>query len=274
MTYRDAMVTTSLDAGALLREWRLRRRKSQLELAVDAEISQRHLSFLESGRSSPSREMVLHLAECLGMPLRERNQLLLAAGFAPAYGDRPLDDPALRGAAIAAVESVLHAHEPNPALAVDRHWHLVAANRAIGPFLDAVADPALLQPPLNVLRLSLHPNGLAPYIVNLREWRGHVLHRLRRQIETYADAALADLERELAAYPVAGDSAPPPRRLPDPQIAIPLQFRYGEQVLSFIGTITIFGTALEVTLAELAVETFFAADELTRSVLREVVGPV
>src|SRR3712207_4753499 len=161
--------------GDHLREWRQRRRMSQLELALEAEISTRHLSFLETGRASPSREMVLHLAERLGVPLRERNVLLVAAGYAPVFAARSLDDPALKEAR-AAVDLVLKGHEPYPALAVDRHWTLVAANAAVPPLLAAVA-PALLEPPVNVLRLGLHPEGLAPLIENLAEWRGHLLSR-------------------------------------------------------------------------------------------------
>ena len=174
----EASIETA--AGNLLREWRTRRRMSQLDLASEAEISQRHLSFLESGRSKPSRDMVLHLAERLDIPLRERNHLLLAAGFAPSYGERPLGDPSL-APAMAAVRLVLKGHEPNPALAVDRHWNLIEANAAIAPFLENIADASLLAPPVNVLRLSLHPAGLAPRIVNLNEWRAHLIARLKRQ---------------------------------------------------------------------------------------------
>ena len=196
--------------GELLRGWRQRRRLSQLDLALEAEISSRHLSFLETGRSQPSRDMLLHLAERLDVPLRERNVLLTAAGYAPVFAERALTDPALQ-AARKAVELVLKGHEPFPALAVDRHWTLVAANAAVAPLL-AGADPALLAPPVNVLRLSLHPNGLAPRIENLREWRAHLLERLRRQVELTADPVLAALMDELRAYPSPGGAArsPPP----------------------------------------------------------------
>src|SRR5215831_17695493 len=190
-----------LHVGEHLREWRQRRHLSQLDLAGDAEISARHLSFVETGRSSPSRDMVLHLAERLDVPLRERNVLLVAAGYAPAYTERSLDDPALAGVR-KAVDLVLAGHAPYPALAIDRHWTLVSANEAVAPLLTGV-DAELLEPPVNVLRLSLHPAGLAPRIANLPEWRGHLLERLRRQIEVSGDAELARLMAELRAYPVA-----------------------------------------------------------------------
>src|SRR5476651_2802917 len=186
--------------GHHLREWRQRRHLSQLDLAGDAEISARHLSFVETGRAAPSREMVLKLAERLEVPLRERNVLLVAAGFAPAFPQRSLDDPALKSAR-AAIELVLRAHEPNPALAVDRHWNLVSANRMVTPLLEGIAAE-LLTPPLNVLRLSFHPKGLAARTVNLAEWCGHLLERLHRQCEATADPELTKLYRELRTYPI------------------------------------------------------------------------
>jgi transcriptional regulator with XRE-family HTH domain len=186
--------------GDLLRDWRKRRHQSQLALALQAGISQRHLSFVESGRAQPSREMLLLLAEQLDMPLRERNRLLNAAGFAATYPERPLDDPVLEPAR-RAVERVLAAHEPYPALAVDRHWQLIAANAPLGALLTGIEDRALLAPPVNVLRLSLHPQGLAPRILNLSEWRAHLLERLRRQVTASGDATLATLMVELAALP-------------------------------------------------------------------------
>ncbi|HYH44090.1 MAG TPA: helix-turn-helix domain-containing protein, partial [Thermoanaerobaculia bacterium] len=179
---------------------------SQLHLALEAEISARHLSFVETGRAQPSRELLLHLAEHLDVPLRDRNALLLAAGYAPAFAERPLADPALDGAR-QAVDLVLAGHEPYPALAIDRHWTLLAANRAVPPLLAGIA-PELLRPPVNVLRLSLHPGGLAPRIANLPEWRRHLLARLRRQVEVSADAGLAELLRELRDDPrLAGAGA-------------------------------------------------------------------
>ena len=258
-----ATAASARPIGDLLREWRQRRRLSQLELALEAEISSRHLSFLETGRTQPSREMVLRLAERLEVPLRERNALLLAAGYAPAFRERPLDDPALEGAR-KAVELVLAGHEPFPALAIDRHWNLVAANRAVAPFLEGM--PArLLQPPVNVLRLSLHPEGLAARILNRGEWRAHVLSRLRRQVELTADPLLAELLRELRDYPMGaegessgGDYA---------GVVVPLRLHTPGGPLSFISTTTVFGTPVDITLSELALETFFPADAATAAAL-------
>jgi transcriptional regulator with XRE-family HTH domain len=264
------MLMTENSAGSLLREWRVRRRMSQLDLASEAEISQRHLSFLESGRAKPSRDMVVHLAEQLEIPLRERNHLLLAAGFAPRYGERKLDDPSL-AAAREAVRLVLKGHEPNPAIALDRQWNLVDANAAIAPLLTDIGDPKLLQPPINVLRLSLHPRGLAPRIVNLHEWRSHLIERLRHQFDATGDQALGELERELLSYP----SGPRTQRTQDTNlqaIAHPLKLRVGNEVLTFISTTTVFGTPLDVTLSELAIESFFAADEATAKALRHMTG--
>jgi transcriptional regulator with XRE-family HTH domain len=259
------MATPEITAGSLIREWRTRRRMSQLDLAMEAEISQRHLSFVESGRAQPSREMVLHLAEQLAIPLRQRNQLLLAAGFAPSFSEKPLTDATL-APAMKAVETVLRGHEPFPALAVDRYWNLVSANAAIGPLLADVAEPALLKPPVNVLRLSLHPEGLAPRIVNLAEWRTHLLERLKRQNDAAGDKALIELERELRSYPSGLKSGRPVPVEPS-GIVHPLRLAHGNAVLSFISTITVFGTPLDVTLSELAIESFFPADEETRAVL-------
>ncbi|HEX6096503.1 MAG TPA: helix-turn-helix transcriptional regulator [Thermoanaerobaculia bacterium] len=248
-------------AGPLLREWRQRRRLSQLELALEAEVSARHLSFVETGRSAPSREMVLHLAEHLAIPLRERNALLIAAGYAPVFPERALDDPAL-AAARKAVDLVLAGHEPFPAIAVDRHWTLVAANAAAGAFL-VVEDPSLLQPPLNVLRVSLHPKGVAPRIANLAEWRAHILDRLRRQIDASGDPVLIALLEELRAYP-----APPAKETRDyGGVLVPLEIMTEHGTCSFFSTTTIFGTPVDVTLSELAVEAFYPADEKTAALL-------
>lgn len=256
--------------GDLLREWRQRRRMSQLDLASEAEISTRHLSFLETGRAQPSRDMVLHLAEQLEVPLRERNVLLVAAGFAPVFAERSLEDPALQ-AARKAVDLMLAGHEPYPALAVDRHWTLVAANSAVGRLIGG-ADAALLQPPVNVLRLSLHPRGLAPRIANLPEWRAHLLARLHGQVELSADPVLAALLRELAAYP-----APTPTRSGRPPtgrefagVLVPLQFTTEAGTLSLFSTTTVFGTPLDITLSELALEAFFPADTATADALRQL----
>jgi transcriptional regulator with XRE-family HTH domain len=253
--------------GDLLREWRQRRRMSQLDLACEADISTRHLSFVETGRSQPSREMVLHLAERLEVPLRERNMLLTAAGYAPMFQERPLADPAL-AAARKAVDLVLKGHEPYPALAVDRHWTLVASNAAVGPLVEG-ADPVLLRPPVNVLRLSLAPGGLAPRIANLPEWRAHLLDRLRRQVDLTADPVLADLMAELRAYP-APSGTKPKAADDDGGVAVPFRLITDAGVLSFFSTTTIFGTPIDVTLSELAIEAFFPADATTAEALREL----
>ncbi|WP_245161106.1 helix-turn-helix transcriptional regulator [Blastococcus sp. CT_GayMR16] len=246
--------------GELLRDWRQRRRLSQLDLASDAGVSSRHLSFVETGRARPSREMVLHLAEQMEVPLRARNELLLAAGFAPAYGRRGLDDPDM-SAVRTALDLVLAAYEPFPAVVIDRSWNLVAGNRGIAPLTEGVA-PELLQPPANVLRLSLHPDGLAPRIVNLPQWRAHVLHRLAREAHASADPGLAALHRELAGLPGGADRSPPNG------IAVPLRLRAGDAVLSFLSTVTTFGTAVDLTAAELSIEAFLPADAGTAEFLR------
>ncbi len=261
--------------GEMLRLWRQRRGLSQLDLACEAGISTRHLSFLETGRSQPSRTMLIHLAERLDVPLRGRNALLVAAGYAPFYSERRLDDPAMQ-AARRAVESVLAGHEPYPALAIDRHWNLVAANRAVAPLLGG-AGPGLLRPPVNVLRLSLHPAGLAPRIENLAQWREHCLHRLSRQIEAGPDPVLEALREELAAYPApdraAGTEDAGDRPAAHPDVAVPLRLRSGPAVLNLIGTTTVFGTAVDVTLSELAIEAFFPADPATAEALRRALEP-
>jgi transcriptional regulator with XRE-family HTH domain len=248
--------------GDHLREWRQRRHLSQLDLAVDAEISARHLSFVETGRAAPSREMVLKLAERLSVPLRERNVLLVAAGFAPAFQQRSLDDPALRSAR-AAIDLVLRAHEPNPALAYDRHWNLVSANRMVMPLLQGIPQ-RLLGQPLNILRLAFHPEALAPRTVNLAEWASHLLERLHRQCEATADSELIKLYQELKAYPIPARPAP----LSSDNVAIPFKMRLNGDILSFISTTMIFGTPVDITLSELALETFFPADDLTAERMR------
>jgi transcriptional regulator with XRE-family HTH domain len=261
----------ALAAGDYLRTWRQRRRMSQLNFALMAEISQRHLSFLESGRAAPSREMLLHLAERLDVPLRERNAMLLAAGFAPVYAERTLEDPAM-AAARAAIELVLKGHEPYPALAVDRHWNLVASNAALGPLLAGVLDRRLLEPPVNVLRLSLHPQGLAPRIANLVEWRAHLLDRLRRQAAVTGDPVLGELLQELSAYPVNDDlKALQTETRADPGgIFVPLKLVTEVGILSFISTTTIFGTPRDITLSEIALEAFFPADPETAAIVRRL----
>ncbi|WP_198598374.1 helix-turn-helix domain-containing protein [Mangrovicella endophytica] len=261
----ESSTTTAADTvGTLLRQWRTRRRFSQLDLACEAEISTRHLSFVESGRANPSRDMLMRLAERLDMPLRERNRLMLAGGYAPAHPERPLDAPAL-AAAREAVETILAAHDPFPALAVDRSWTLVAANAAVGRLLAGIAAP-LLAPPVNVLRLSLHPRGLAPRIVNLAAWRHHLLTRLRFEAEAAGDAKLLALHDELAALP----HPPGPRPAAGPSaIAVPLVMTdpASGATLSFLSTTTVFGTANDVTLSELTLECFYPADAQTRAAL-------
>jgi transcriptional regulator with XRE-family HTH domain len=253
--------------GELLRRWREHRRLSQLELSIQADISTRHLSFVETGRSAPSRDMVLHLADELELPLRERNHLLLAAGYAPVYAETPLDAPRM-SAVRAAVRQVLAAHEPYPAVVVDRRWNMVDANSTITTLLADVAAP-LLAPPVNVLRVSLHPEGLAPRIANLGEWRAHLLGRLRRQVALTADTDLTDLYEELRGYPC--DQPEPEVELPGPgDVVVPLRLRYDDGELAFFSTVATFGTPLDITVAELAIESFFPADDVTASALRAV----
>jgi transcriptional regulator with XRE-family HTH domain len=255
--------------GELLRQWREHRRLSQLELALDAEISTRHLSFVETGRSMPSREMILLLAEQLDVPLRERNHLLLAAGYAPVYAETPLNSPQM-SAVREAVHQVLTGHEPYPAVVVDRNWNLIDANASVALFTNGVATE-LLAPPANALRISLHPNGMAPRIVNLGEWRAHSLGRVRRQVALTADPELAQLYDELRAYPC--DQPEPEIELPGPgDIVVPLRIRHGDRELAFFSTVATFGTPLDVTVAELAIESFFPANPETASILRSSLG--
>jgi transcriptional regulator with XRE-family HTH domain len=259
-----SMTSTHKPVGEHLRDWRTRRRMSQMDLALEAEISTRHLSFLETGRAQPSREMVLHLSDQLEIPLRERNVILVAAGFAPVFPERSLEDPQL-AAARRAVDVILKAHEPYPALVVDLRWNLVAANAAIEPLLADV-DPELMVPPLNVMRLSLHPKGLAPRIANLGEWHAHALERLRRQAELTADPGLLALIEEIRGYP----KPPAPDRRPEDfgDVVIPFQLMMGDTLLSLFGTTTVFGTPVDITLSELTLETFFPADSATAEILR------
>lgn len=264
-------VAAGRSVGELLREWRQRRRMSQLLLATEAEISTRHLSFVESGRALPSREMVMHLAERLDVPLRARNALLIAAGYAPLFRERPLSDPQL-AAAREAVELVLKGHEPYPALAVDRHWTIVATNGALTPLITGV-DATLLEAPVNALRLSLHPEGVAPRIVNWHAWRTHLLSRLQRQVEASGDVTLAALHDELAGYPAPQGVLPADdEAAARDQIAVPLRIQTDLGVLSFFSTTTVFGTPVDITLSELAIEAFFPADPQTAEALRAHAG--
>ncbi|HEX7718164.1 MAG TPA: helix-turn-helix transcriptional regulator [Woeseiaceae bacterium] len=256
----------SQGVGPQLRDWRQRRRRSQLDLALDADISARHLSFLETGRSRPSRDMVLRLAEKLDVPLREQNELLVAAGFAPVFPERPLDDPRLQTAR-RAIDLVLKGHEPYPAIAIDRHWTMVAANAAVAQLL-AGTDPSLHVPPVNVLRLSLHPAGLAPRIVNIVEWREHLFERLRHQIDLTADPILTELLTELRSYPVSTALQSVQPSVDYAGVVVPFRLRMGDGELAFFSTTTVFGTPIDITLSELAIEAFFPADEVTAMALR------
>jgi transcriptional regulator with XRE-family HTH domain len=248
--------------GEQLREWRTRRRMSQMDLALDSEISTRHLSFIETGRSKPSAAMLGRIADCLELPHRARNALLLAAGYAPDFQERPLDSPEMAGMQ-AIVAHVLRGHEPYPALAVDRHWNMVAANDAIAILIEQVS-PALLVPPVNVLRIALHPEGLAPQIVNLGEWRDHILHRLDLQIEASADAGLIALRDELAGYAIEANDN---RSAQVSSVAVPLVLDTIAGRIAFVSTVTIFGTPVDITLSELAIEAFFPADAESAALL-------
>jgi transcriptional regulator with XRE-family HTH domain len=252
--------------GALLRNWRQRRRLSQLEFACEAEISTRHLSFLETGRSQPSRDMVLLLAEKLNVPLRERNTLLLAAGYAPVFSQKSLTDPSLE-LVRKAIDVVLAGHEPYPAIAIDRHWTLVASNSVVPPLLAGI-DPKLLQPPVNVLRYTLHPGGLAPRIANYGEWRLHMFDKLRRLIELTADSVLIDLLRELREYPPPDGASMISVQSERPRFVIPFQLTSDAGILSFFSTTTTFGTPMDITLSEISLECFYPADAQTTKALR------
>jgi len=252
--------------------WRQRRGRSQHQLALRAEISARHLSFVETGRSLPSRPMLVRLAEHLDVPLRDRNTLMLAAGYAPLYPERALDSPAL-AAARRAIDLVLTGHEPYPALAIDRHWNLIARNRVVDALLAGVAAK-LLAPAPNVLRLAMHPAGLAPRIENLSQWRRHALARVARQIELTGDSALEALLAELRQYadgPAASVESDEGAHI-HPDIAIPFRLRTEWGVLSFISTRAVFGTAVDITLSELAIEAFFPADPDTAKALAKAMA--
>ncbi|WP_434739593.1 helix-turn-helix domain-containing protein [Micromonospora sp. SH-82] len=265
VTHDELMTVTVTKpaVGEMLRDWRRRRRLSQLELSIRADISTRHLSFLETGRSTPSREMVLQLADRLELALRERNRLLLAAGYAPVYPENSLDAPPM-SAVRSAIRQVLNGHEPYPAVVVDRAWNLVDANESLSVLTDLVA-PWLLAPPANVLRASLHPEGLAPHIVNLGEWRAHLLHRLGKQVEFSGDPELAVLEEELRGYPGGESHGAGPAAN---SIVVPARVRREGRVLNLFTTVATFGTPLDVTISELSIESFYPADEATARELR------
>jgi transcriptional regulator with XRE-family HTH domain len=254
--------------GTHLRDWRQRRRLSQLDLACEANISPRHLSFVETGRSMPSREMILHLAEQLQIPMRERNVLLVAAGYAPIFVERSLDDPAL-AAMRGAIDLVLEGHKPYPAFAINRHWQIVSSNSALPQLYEGVAEH-LLTRPVNAMRLSLHPQGLAPRILNLEEWRAHLLSRLRQQIDLTADPVLVELMRELSDYPSGARSNA--KHVGDhfASVVVPLRISTSVGELSLFSTTMVFGTPVDITLTELAVESFLPADTATIEVVRRM----
>ena len=258
------MAPVDAPVGSMLRKWRVRRRRSQLDLALGADVSARHISFLETGRARPSREMIDRLCDELDVPLRARNDVYLAAGYAPQHRETPLSTATL-AAARRAVDLVLAGHEPFPAMAVDGRWDLVAANSAAGAFLDDVPDH-LRAPRTNVLRLTLHPDGLAPRIANLAEWGGHVRRRVRRQLERTGDPALAALLAEVEGY------LPPPDHGHEDRVAagdavVPLRLATPDGELAFLYTMTVFGSPRDVTLDEIAIESFFPADDATAAAL-------
>lgn len=260
--------------GPLLRGWRERRKISQLELALRADSSARHISFIETGRSRPSEEIVLRLADHLDVPMRDRNSLLLAAGYAPRFRETPLDDPSM-GALRESLEQLLLGYEPYPALVVDATYDVIAANRGITMLLDGVPEH-LLQPPLNAMRLTLHPEGLAPKIRNLREWRGHLLHQMDRQIALQRSSALRAVYEEVAAFPVADPGVDVLEAGGGPQdgvpcFALPLRIEHEGHLLSFVSSISTFNTPMDVTVAELAIETLLPADPATAKYLQSPV---
>lgn len=267
-----AVTTTPPAIGEMLRSWRQRRNLSQLELSLNAAVSSRHVSFVETGRARPSRAMVLRLADELEVPLRERNALLLAAGYAPVYAERPLDSPEM-GTVRQALDRFLRAHEPYPAVVVDRCHNLVAANDALDLLLDGVA-PELLEPPANGMRIALHPEGMAPRTLNLPEWSAHLLHRVRRQAQITGDPRLASLYDELSGYPGV-ETAAPRAELQPSEIVLPLKLldRDGEGELAFFSTLSTFGTAVDITLSELAIEAFYPANARTAMRLLHEIDP-
>jgi transcriptional regulator with XRE-family HTH domain len=267
-----AVTSPPSPVGELLRSWRTRRNLSQLELALNAAVSARHVSFLETGRSRPSREMVIRLAEELEVPLRERNALLLAAGYAPVYSERPLNAPEM-GAVKQALDRFLRAHEPYPAVIVDRYHNLLAANDALDLLLDGVAAD-LLEPPANGMRLALHPRGMAPRTLNLPEWSAHLLQRVRREAHVTGDPKLAELYDEMASYPGVRVT-PADTEVQPADIVLPLRLldTDGESELAFFSTLSTFGTAADITLSELAIEAFYPANAHTAlRLLRDVAG--
>ncbi|AYA15680.1 transcriptional regulator [Streptomyces alfalfae] len=252
--------------GPLLRGWRERRRVSQLELALRADSSARHISFIETGRARPSEELVLRLADHLDVPVRDRNSLLLAAGYAPRFRETPLEDPAM-GTLREGLDQLLTGYEPYPALVVDAAYDVIAANRGVAMLMEGIPDD--LASPANAMRLTLHPRGLAPRIRNLREWRGHLLHQMERQIALQRSDALRAVYEEVAAYPVADPGVDAFDAGTDvPYFALPLRIEHDGHVLSFISSISTFNTPMDVTVAELAIETLLPADPATTKYLQ------
>jgi transcriptional regulator with XRE-family HTH domain len=265
--YCSRMTVHQLPFGVLLRRWRERRRMTQADLAFAADSSTRHLSCLETGKAQPSREMIARLAEYLEIPLRDQNTLLLAAGFAPAFQERSL---AALDAAKAAIDAVLKAHKPYPAFAVDRHWNIVASNSAL-PQLYEGCSPDLMRAPVNAVRLVLHPAGLGPRIVNYAAWRSHTLTILRQQIDARADPVIQGLFAEVSAYPTPPNCESAVSFEASERLATPLRIATRFGVMSFLGTVTVFGTPNDVTLAELALEMLFPADDRTAEIAKAMV---
>ena len=262
MTTMTSPAAPARPVGELLREWRERRRLSQLDLSIQAEISARHLSFVETGRSRPTPAMIMRLTEQLSVPLRERNTLLLAGGYAPAYPQHGLDQPELTSVRDA-LRRVLAGHEPSPAVLVNRWWELLDSNSAV-PVLTEGCAPWLLEPPVNVLRLSLHPDGMAPRIANLPQWRAHLLSQLRHRAAALGDQRLAELHEELAGYPGGSAEAAPDG------VVLPLRYRRADTELSLFSISAVVGTATDVTVEELAIEAFYPADRPTAEALRSL----
>ena len=254
--------------GTLVREWRGRRHRSQLDLAIEVGVSARHLSFVETGRAKPSPELVIALAEGLDVPLRERNTMLLAAGYAPRYGETSLDDPSMT-MMHAAIQRLLDAHDPYPGLVIDRHWNVVLTNRA-AVALVASLPPELLGPPINVYRVCLHPNGLAAHTRNFPAWASYLLHQLRRSVVLTNDSALVELQTEVNGYPnvIELDRSQRDAAWDEPPLLVPVVLELGGSKLSLFTTLTTFGTPRDITLDELAVELFFPADPETEALLR------
>jgi transcriptional regulator with XRE-family HTH domain len=253
--------------GVHLRRWRERRRMTQTDLAVAAESSTRHLSCLETGKAQPSREMVIRLSDYLDIPLRDRNTLLLAAGYAPAFGERALDG---LEAAKSAIECVLRAHAPLPAFAVDRHWNVVLSNAALPQLYEGCSE-AFLRKPVNAIRLMLHPEGMGPGIVNFAAWRAYMVSVLRQQLDARGDPVIRQLLAEVSGYPIPAASEEPRGFEGADRLVTPLKVSTRFGIASFLNTVTVFGTPNDVTLAELALEMLFPADQATTAIVQRMV---